>query len=171
MSKTTITITRNVQHIETFTFNRELTPEEYDRFSSSCVDWSALEESCDEMNSEEIDSSDSFGYDVDIVTEEQELDMSEGYTRDEFLDEFSHLDAERLGLKFPEVEVLQELIDDNELQDVEDLDLSDETDLDEVQREFYYQYFIERLEMKLWGYNDEEKNTLENILSYWEDVA
>ena len=69
MSKTTITITHNVQYVETFTFNRELTPEEYDRFSSSCVDWSALEEACDEMQSEEIDSSSSFGYDVEVNEE------------------------------------------------------------------------------------------------------
>jgi len=69
ITKTTIVISHTVDHLETFTFNRELTPEEYDRFSSSGVNWSALEEACDEMDSEEVDHSASFGYDVEISEE------------------------------------------------------------------------------------------------------
>jgi len=67
MAKTTIVISHTVEHLETFTFNRELTPEEHAKFSSSHVDWSALEEACDEMESKEIDNSTSFGYDVEIT--------------------------------------------------------------------------------------------------------
>jgi hypothetical protein len=69
ITKTTIVISHIVDHVETFTFNRELTPEEYDRFSSSGVNWSALEEACDEMDSEEIDHSNSYGYNVEINEE------------------------------------------------------------------------------------------------------
>ena len=69
ITKTTVVISHTVQHFETFTFNRELTPEEYDSFSSSGVNWSNLEEACDEMESKEIDNSTSFGYDVEINEE------------------------------------------------------------------------------------------------------
>jgi hypothetical protein len=69
ITKTTIVISHIVDHVETFTFNRKLTPEEYDRFSSSGVRWSDLEEGCDEMESEEIDHSASYGYNVEISEE------------------------------------------------------------------------------------------------------
>jgi len=85
-------------------------------------------------------------------------DMTTQYTREEFLNNFSSSDIETLGLKYPERDVM-----------VDDYELDDDMDIDDIRDEFYYQVFIQRLEMKLWGYNDEQKNTLETILSYCED--
>ena len=99
------------------------------------------------------------------------LEKQTEYTREEFLDTYDECVIEMFGLKFPEAQVLQRLIDDNELKDVEDLDISNGFELAEIQGEFYYQFFIQHLESNLWGRNDEEKHTLETILSYWEYVV
>ena len=83
--------------------------------------------------------------------QEQETNIINSYTREEFLDEFSAWDVENtFGLEFPE-----DVVDDDDRDD------------------FYYNAFIHRLENKLWDSPKAEETSFElnSILSYWEDVV
>ena len=94
-----------------------------------------------------------------------QYNLSNKYTREMFLDDFGPTDIEKLGLKFPEESEMRE--------DLERYLLDDEADLDELKSEFYYQFFIQKLEMKLWDSPQAEntENELSHILSYWKDVV
>ena len=63
---TRISISRTVVYTDTFVFNRELTPEELDKFTNSRVDWEMLEAACDDCYEKEVDSSTKTGYEIEI---------------------------------------------------------------------------------------------------------
>ena len=73
---TTITISRTVVYTDTFVFNRELTPEELDKFTNSHVDWEELEAACDDCYEEEVDSSTRSGYDINVIEKENGTENS-----------------------------------------------------------------------------------------------
>lgn len=128
-------------------FREEQITEQYEE------NWGKIAEVCplEELQGKDIESIVIFEADEEGLTLKKQIDMREGYTREEFLDEFSAWDVENtFGLEFPE-----------------DVVGEDEQD------EFYYDVFIIRLENKLWDSPkaEETKFQLGSILSFWEDVV
>lgn len=66
--KTVYIVSKTVEHIETFTFNRELSVEEQALLSRGNIpNFNELEERCDEYEERELDSSNKGGYDILIL--------------------------------------------------------------------------------------------------------
>ena len=101
----------------------------------------------------------------DTLSNEIRYDLSNSWTRQEFLDEFGAWDVDNLGLKWPADSRILEMIDTDTVYDTEDTA--------ELRIELYHQVFIPCLENKLWDSPEaeEEKINLETIISYWEYVV